>query len=269
MKEFDWNFFKKGKRVAVHLATKMEAEDFCRQLNGRWEGETLNARFWSIDEDRTCCEFHGNDLIYRSIDDYTANDNCEILEWNDYMKNVNKNNKKFNWKRFKKKNKIAVHCKTEEEANDFCKKMNEHGLKWALGASYLDENHWNTYKEDTCYINGMYSDKNFYSRNGYEILEWSDFMFKKSLMKSDLKNDMILEDREGRKYLVINSVLSREGACHPLNSFREDLSHTYFSEYDIVAAYRIKNDFFGPLKEIFKDRNLILTWKRKSSKREE
>lgn len=38
--------------------------------------------------------------------------------------------KKFNWEEFlDRNNKIAVHCKTEEEAKDFCNQMNEHGLK--------------------------------------------------------------------------------------------------------------------------------------------
>ena len=46
--------------------------------------------------------------------------------------------KKFNWDEFKNKdNKIAMHCKTEEEAKDFCKQMHEHGMKWRNGESYL------------------------------------------------------------------------------------------------------------------------------------
>ena len=46
--------------------------------------------------------------------------------------------KKFNWNEFKNKdNKIAVYCKTEEEAVDFCKQMHEHGMKWCNGESYL------------------------------------------------------------------------------------------------------------------------------------
>ena len=47
--------------------------------------------------------------------------------------------KKFNWDEFKNKdNKIAVNCKTEEEAKDFCKQMHEHGMKWRDGDSYLE-----------------------------------------------------------------------------------------------------------------------------------
>lgn len=42
--------------------------------------------------------------------------------------------KKFNWEEFKdKNNKITVHCKTEEEAKDFCKQMHEHGMKGVGG----------------------------------------------------------------------------------------------------------------------------------------
>lgn len=34
----------------------------------------------------------------------------------------------FNWEEFMdKNNKIAVHCKTEEEAIDFCRQMDAHG----------------------------------------------------------------------------------------------------------------------------------------------
>lgn len=37
---------------------------------------------------------------------------------------------RFNWDEFKDTdNKIAVHCKTEEEAKDFCKQMHEKGMK--------------------------------------------------------------------------------------------------------------------------------------------
>lgn len=37
--------------------------------------------------------------------------------------------RKFNWDEFKDAdNKIAVNCKTEEEAKDFCKRMHEHGM---------------------------------------------------------------------------------------------------------------------------------------------
>lgn len=38
---------------------------------------------------------------------------------------------KFDWGKFRNE-KIAVHCKTEEEAKDFCQKMHEQGVKVEL-----------------------------------------------------------------------------------------------------------------------------------------
>lgn len=60
--------------------------------------------------------------------------------------------KKFNWEEFlDRNNKIAVHCKTEEEAKDFCKQMHEHGLKWCSGASYIKTTNYDVYKDKICY----------------------------------------------------------------------------------------------------------------------
>lgn len=87
--------------------------------------------------------------------------------------------KKFNWEDFKdENNKIAVHCKTEEEAKDFCKQMHEHGMKWNTGRTYLECTNYNVFKTKTCYSNsGCYRNKGYYiEKNDYKILEWSDYM---------------------------------------------------------------------------------------------
>ena len=52
---------------------------------------------------------------------------------------------RFNWDEFKDAdNKIAVHCKTEEEAKDFCKRMYEHGMKWRDGELFRMYRIWKT-----------------------------------------------------------------------------------------------------------------------------
>lgn len=87
----------------------------------------------------------------------------------------------FNWKEFMdKNNKIAVHCKTEEEAIDFCRQMDAHGMRWNSNRSYIDINYYNTYKEKTCYSNqGEYRRiDGDYKENNYKILEWSNYMIK-------------------------------------------------------------------------------------------
>lgn len=95
--------------------------------------------------------------------------------------------KKFDWDKFKKE-KIAVHCKTKEEAKDFCREMHDYGMKWIDGNSYLDITNYEVKKSETCYDGtGSYARYAFYNRNGYTILEWSDYM-QKEFTKADLKD---------------------------------------------------------------------------------
>ena len=86
---------------------------------------------------------------------------------------------RFNWEEFKDAdNKIAVHCKTEEEAKDFCKQMHKHRMKWRNGESYLKNTNYMR-NEGTCYYgSGEYSTRDFAEKYNYKILEWSDYMQK-------------------------------------------------------------------------------------------
>lgn len=83
--------------------------------------------------------------------------------------------KKFDWDKFKKGN-VAVNCRTLEEAEDFCRKMHEQGLKWNGGDSYIHNNSWSTYRENTCYSgDGYYCDYDYYKKENRTILKWSDY----------------------------------------------------------------------------------------------
>lgn len=85
--------------------------------------------------------------------------------------------KNFDWKSFADKgSKIAVWCKTEEEAKDFCKRSHEHLLDWCGGESRLNKILWEYYKEKTCYDYNGYCSKDWSEEHGYTILEWSDYM---------------------------------------------------------------------------------------------
>lgn len=143
--------------------------------------------------------------------------------------------KKFNWDEFKNKdNKIAVNCKTEEEAKDFCKQMHEHGMKWCNGESYLKNTNYNTHHEGTCYYgNGEYSSRDFAEKYNYKILECGDYMQKK-FTKSDLKD------------------------------YNENLK-SVVSDLEIVRVYKIKR--MGKISSIMYDGNLELIWERKEPKK--
>lgn len=77
------------------------------------------------------------------------------------------------------KGKYVMHCKTEEEAEIFCKYLHSIGYKWANGDFYLSKNYWNDYKESTCYDfnKGQIGNKEYFEEAiGYTILEMEDFM---------------------------------------------------------------------------------------------
>lgn len=76
------------------------------------------------------------------------------------------------------KGECAMHCKTKEEAESFCRLLHQNGRKWRDGSSYLKDNTWDPYKADTVYYfnKGTYCDVEYARHFNYEILEWSDFM---------------------------------------------------------------------------------------------
>ena len=175
--------------------------------------------------------------------------------------------KKFNWYEFKNKyNKIAVHCKTEEEAKDFCKQMHEHGMKWCSGKSYMEKTNYKEYEGETCYVGfGMFSSYRYYNREGYEILEWSDYMQKK-FTKSDLKDGMVVEynDNYFGKRLVIGGFLTGEDGCVDLGDYNENLKNVV-SDLEIVRVYKIK--CMREISSIMHNDNLELIWERKEPKK--
>lgn len=177
--------------------------------------------------------------------------------------------RKFNWDEFKDAdNKIAVHCKTEEEAKDFCKKMHEHGMKWCTGKSYMEKTNYEEYKGETCYYgNGEYSSRDFAEKYNYKILEWSDYM-QKEFTKADLEDGMVVEYRckDYGKRMVVGNMLIGEDRSHRLEAYENDLTQGYAeSQLSIIRVYKIKNE--RNFKHIMDDDNLELIWERKERKK--
>lgn len=175
--------------------------------------------------------------------------------------------KKFNWNEFKNKyNKIAVHCKTEEEAKDFCKQMHEHGMKWCNGESYLENTSYNAYNKGMCYHgSGEYSSRVFAEKHNYKILEWSDYI-NKEFTKADLRDGMVAEYNDNcfGKRLVIGGFLIGEDGYVDLGDYNENLK-SMASDLEIVRVYKIKR--MGKFSSIMKNHNLELIWERKEPKK--
>lgn len=178
--------------------------------------------------------------------------------------------KKFDWKRFKDiDNKIAVHCKTEKEAKDFCNQMHEHGMTWVSGRRYLVYTYYEEYKEESCYTNyGVVVTCDFCKKNGYTILEWNDYM-QKEFTKDDLKDGMVVEQRNGCRFFVIADRVVDELGYNKLEGYGNDLKYIQYKEnvFDIIKVFRIKNRSVKSLAEIFEDSCLDLIWERKETKK--
>lgn len=175
--------------------------------------------------------------------------------------------RKFNWDEFKnKENRIVVHCKTEEEAKDFCKQMHEQGMKWCNGESYLKNTNYNVRNKGTCYYgNGEYSSRVFAEKYNYKILEWSDYT-NKEFTKADLKDGMVVEynDNSFGKRLVVGDFLIGEDGYADLGDYNENLKNVV-SDLEIVRVYKIKR--MGKISSIMYDGNLELIWERKEPKK--
>ena len=86
--------------------------------------------------------------------------------------------KQFDWEEFKKK-KIAVHCKTEEEANNFLEQADKQKITWHSGEKANSKNYWYDEKQNTCYSFACglsYQSIKYHKKVGRKIIEWSDYM---------------------------------------------------------------------------------------------
>lgn len=174
--------------------------------------------------------------------------------------------KQFNWEEFKdENNKIAVHCKTEEEATNFCNQMNEHGLKWCNEQSYLGKTCYSTYKKQTCYTGyGTYANYAYYKKENYTILEWGDYM-QKEFTKADLEDGMVVEYCNGQRRLVLNNYLIGNDGYYKLSHYGEDMKNKECSDKDIMRVFTIST--VTTLDRIFHIENLKLIWEREEIKK--
>ncbi len=171
--------------------------------------------------------------------------------------------KNFDWESFKE-GKIVVHCKTKKEAEDLCLQMHEHGMTWESGNSYLSYTYYEVHKNKTCYSIGGYQSCDYFRKYRCNILEWSDYM-QKEFTKADLEDGMVVKHRNGDKRMVISEALIGEDGYADRNCFREDLTHRYFKDLDIVGVYAIQE--YNNFADMLSDYNLELIWERTESKK--
>lgn len=129
-----------------------------------------------------------------------------------------KTNKKITLKEFwESKEKLVIHCDTEEKAKTLLSAFDKMGKRWRSIDKYTSKNCWNIYEEDTCYSNdGFYDNKDFYIGQGVTIYEFEDvdltipkeYQFtedEKTILRNlDKKFKWIARDKNTRLWLFTN-----------------------------------------------------------------
>lgn len=174
---------------------------------------------------------------------------------------------KFNWEDFKN-GKIEVHCKTEEEAEEFIKECYKHGISWRR--SCANETNWKRYKEDTYYCCDSNLCLNYGNMNSDFKVELPVVEYKED-NKMELKEGMIIECRNGNRYLLRNVrgelLLSANKGwmeCTYDNNFIDIGKDASNGDYDIMKIYEFKAH---TLQYLFDNQYLTCIWERKEPKK--
>ena len=131
----------------------------------------------------------------------------------------------------------------------------------------MEKTNYKKYKGGTCYVGfGMYSSYRYYNSEGYEILEWSDYM-KKEFTKADLKDGMVVEQRDGGMHLVLAGTAVGKGEHNSIAGYTDGLKWAGYKGGDIVKVYRITPGSLRCIEDVFIKNNLELIWERKEPKK--
>lgn len=138
------------------------------------------------------------------------------------------------------KGNYVMHCKTEEEARDFCNYLHSVGRKWQNGETYLDNPEFHAHREQTAYrFNaGTFCYVGWY-KGEYTILEWSDFM-NKEFTKADLKTGDVVLLRNGDTEIFCREldIFIRQFGWSDFADINDVLGHRRDGDYDIMAVRR-------------------------------
>jgi hypothetical protein len=134
-----------------------------------------------------------------------------------------------------------MHCKTSEEAQDFCNYLHNIGKKWLTGESYLTRTNYHFYRENTVYYfnQGSFGPLDTAKKVNDIVLKWEDFM-NKDFTKANLKTGDIILRRNGAVEIVnreIETFITPKG-WNDFDEMNEDLTSNIKSKYDIIAVRR-------------------------------
>lgn len=161
--------------------------------------------------------------------------------------------------------KYVMHCKTEEETEDFCNYLHRMGRRWVTGDSYVKRTNYEEYQENTVYYfnNGTFGSAHVAELHEYKILEWSDFM-NKEFTKEDLRTGDVVLFRNGNVNIVNYELdmLIGQNCWGDLSSYNDDLTSRCSNTLDIMEIRRPREKSDCQFKA-FKHKWGILIYERK------
>ena len=167
------------------------------------------------------------------------------------------------------KNGMVIKCNSEEEAQEFIKEAYKQGFKWV--------NHIDGCEEKTCWCTSfseiyyyLESNKITWGTKDFDnnSIEYSTLKGKiKTMTKSDLKNGMVVELRNGKRFLIVNDLGIGKDSCINLDGLLGYDENLYDisgdSTFDITKIYISSGRNF---KNLFDKDRLNLIWEREEAK---
>ena len=175
----------------------------------------------------------------------------------------------------KLKNGMIIKCNSKEDAQEFIKEAHKQGFKWV---NYHEGDEEKTCWGYVCDFNSeiyyhLEADEITWSSmySGNESIEYSTLKEKKDIMtKSDLKNGMVVELRNGKRFLIVNDLGIGKDSCIKLDGlvgYDENLYDIIGdSTFDITKIYISSGRTF---KNLFDNKSLSLIWEREEKEERE
>ena len=168
---------------------------------------------------------------------------------------------------------MRIKCNSEDEAKEFIRIAHKQGFKWNDDITKDDytawvlENSWIYY-----YLNAdMRITYNFNVYLTDTFINYSDLKKGEyaNMTKADLKNGMVVELRNGKRFLIVNDLGIGEDTYINLggyDGYDENLNDISDAKtFDITKIYKTKGFAF---KNLFDNERLSLIWEREEEKQE-
>lgn len=132
----------------------------------------------------------------------------------------------------------CIHCPTEEEAIAICKIMDQNGLRWFTGSSYISEINW--YGDIMCYYpkDGEWTSVNYAKERGYKIHKASDIIAYHTPLpeKWAVKPENEKQAKKVGKYF---SLMCNTGYSGEVNSFYHSIFNGDCHRWSLLSGYTI------------------------------